>query len=79
MKKLILLTIVIAFVVGGPGLVFANGVEPENASKYCKANDDLDYKNHGQCVSSFKKCYTPGNTGPVCVCKEHLGNDPTGF
>jgi hypothetical protein len=79
MKRLIALMIVLAFVAVVPSAVFANGVVYKNASQWCTANDDLQLKNHGTCVSLVKACEEQGNTGPVCSCKEFLNADPTGF
>ena len=78
MKRLTALIIMLIFVAVIPVAVFANDVQ-QNASQWCTANDDLGYKNHGTCVSIVKACEEPGNTGPVCSCKEYLNFDPTGF
>ena len=81
MKRFILLTIVIAFIVGSPVSILANNstIDPQEASKFCKANDDFDYNNHGQCVRYYVTCYGPGNSGPVCVCQGFMDSSPNVF
>ena len=79
MKRLIALMIMLTFVVGVPSAVFANGEDIKNASQWCTANDDLNLKNHGSCVSLVRACEGPGNTGPVCSCKEFLYRIPSAF
>lgn len=74
MKKLIVLTVLLAFVVGSPVTVLANGSEIKNASQYCKANNDLGFSNHGKCVSLLM-----AQDGPVKICKEMLNTNPGEF
>jgi len=76
MKKAILLTVLLAFVFTLPAAALA---ELTNASEFCAANDDLGFRNHGQCVSSITSCYGPGGEGAGCACKQFMSNDPTGF
>lgn len=78
MIKHLAVAIILAFVVCTPGMLFADS-EYKNASEWCKANDELGYKKHGQCVSFVTLCYERGNTGPVCACKEYMNNTPVGF
>jgi len=79
MKRLFALTMVLVFVVGIPFSVLANDGEYRNVSQFCTANDDLGYSSHGQCVSYLRACYGPGNSGPMCVCRDYLNSDPQGF
>ena len=72
MKKLIVLTILLAFVVGVPGTALAGG--NENVSQFCKANNDLGFSNHGKCVSSLM-----GPDGAAMICKQILNADPDEF
>ena len=78
MKKIIALLIVLTFVIGIPGAVVAK-VDQENASQFCKANDNMGYNNLGRCVRVYTACYGPGNTEAVCVCKTYQSEDSTGF
>jgi hypothetical protein len=66
MKKLIVLTVLLAFVVGVPVFALANGNGFKNASLFCKANDDLG-TSHGKCLKSLM-----ASDGPVKVCKDLL-------
>ena len=74
MKKLIALTALLAFIVGTSVCVLANDDESTNASNFCKANEDLGYINHGQCVSVLM-----APDGPVKTCKQLLNDDPEEF
>ena len=79
MKKSIALTIILAFIVGLPVAVLANYDGYQNASQWCTAKDDLGLRNHGACVSFLRACEGPGNTGPLCACRELLDSNPSGF
>lgn len=84
MKKLIALLIVLAFVIWIPGSVVAkkdvdNQVDQQNASQYCKANDNMGYNSLGRCVRVYMACNGPGNTEAVCICRTYQDEDPTGF
>ena len=79
MKTLLVLTIMLVFLVGTTISVLAIDGDYKNASQFCKANDDLDYSSHGQCVRFVMACYERGNTGPLCACRGFLAYDPTGF
>lgn len=79
MKTSLAFIMMLVLVVGISAPVLAIDGEFKNASQWCKANDDLGYASHGQCVRFFRACYEPGNTGPLCVCRDYFDNDPTGF
>jgi hypothetical protein len=79
MKTSLGFVMLLVLVVGISAPVLAIDGEFKNASQWCKANNDLDYSNHGQCVRSVTACYGRGNSGPVCACKDYLDNDPDGF
>ncbi len=79
MKTSLAFIIMLVLVVGISVPVLAIDGEYKNASQWCKANDDLGYRNHGQCVRSFTACYGRGNTGPLCACKDYLDSNPGGF
>ena len=66
MKKLLALTIALAFVITIPSYVLAN--DYKNASEFCKDNDDFG-ESHGKCVSIIENCFNRGNASAVCVCK----------
>src|SRR4030042_2349884 len=70
----LMIMLVLAICLSTP--VLANA---ENDSQWCKANDNLGYSSHGQCVRYVKACNEPGNTGPLCACRTYLNNDPEGF
>ena len=84
MKKLIGLLIVLAFVIWIPGSVVAkmdvdNQVAQQNASQYCKANDNMGYNSLGRCVRVYMVCSGPGNMEAACICRAYQDEDPTGF
>ena len=84
MKKLMALSIVLAFVIWIPGSVVAKKVvdnqgEQQNASQYCEANGNMGYDSLGRCVRVYMACYGPGNTEAVCICTKHQNEDPIGF
>ena len=80
MKKSIGLLIALAFVIWIPGSVVAKkDVDQQNASQYCKANDNMGYNNLGRCVRVYMACNGPGNTEAVCICKTYQHEDPEGF
>ncbi len=80
MKKLVVLTMVVALFIGIPFCVFAQVlpiVEPRDASKWCKqiAADDPAlfagvFRNLGECVSGLQACNEYGNTPAVCYCRQ---------
>ncbi len=73
MKKLIVLTMVMALFIGIPMCVFAQG-DPRGASwcsNYATAYPEdfaLYYRNLGECVSYMEVCLTPKNDPAVCSC-----------
>ena len=88
MKKLVILTMVVALFIGIPVCVFAQSdqLEPRDASKLCKqcAADFSDgfaasFKNLGDCVSSIKACGEYGNTPEWCICRQLRFADPDGY
>jgi hypothetical protein len=79
MKKLILLTLLMAFIVGLPITTFAKNDAFINPSQWCTANDDLGLSSHGACVKYLMACKGPGDTGPLCGCRELLDFSPQGF
>ncbi len=85
MKKLLILMILFAFVVGVPGSVLAKkkkdkeDIKLTSASQFCEANGNLGYSSLGDCIDIFLTTYGPGNSGPVGVCKEFLNKDPEQF
>lgn len=79
MKTSVAFIIMLVLVVGISGPVLAIDGEYKNASQWCKANGDLGYSNHGQCVRFVRVCYEHGNNGPVCTCKAFLNSDPEAF
>jgi hypothetical protein len=79
MKISIILTLLLAFIIGLPPAILANYDGYQNASQWCTANDDLLLKNHGACVSYLRACKGPDDTGPMCACKELLDSNPDGF
>jgi hypothetical protein len=79
MKKLIVLTIMVAFIAGLPSVVLAKGGNIENVSQWCAAKKDLGFGNHGTCVSFVNACNGPGDIGSEIVCKELLEYSPEVF
>jgi len=79
MKRLSVLMVMLAFITMIPSAILANDVEYNNASQWCTANDDLTLQSHGKCVSLVRSCEGPGNTGPVCSCKEFQSLNPEDF
>jgi hypothetical protein len=79
MKKVIVFTMLLSLVLVIPSAAFANDISAKDASAYCAANDNLGFKNQGQCVRHLRVCYGPGNTGPLCVCNGYLRDEPEGF
>ena len=79
MKRLILIFMMLAFMAGFPTSLLANSDGYQNASQFCKANDNLSYKNHGLCVSIANNCYKGGNKEALCLCKTFLSGDPEEF
>jgi len=85
MKKFVILTILIAFVIGVPASMLAKGkdkptsIEFMNAAQFCDANGNLGYGSFGQCMSIFRACYGPGNSGAICVCKQFQKGEPQQF
>lgn len=84
MKKLIALLIVLTFVIWIPSSVLAkkdvdNQVDQQNASQYCKANNNMGYSSLGRCVRLYVACNEHGNTEAVCICKTYQEEDPPGF
>jgi len=76
MKKLVVLTMVVAVFNGIPLCVFAQE-EPPNASKICKqfAADSPDeftilFKNLGYCLSSLQACWKYENPPEWCLCRQ---------
>lgn len=67
MKRLLALTIVLAFVVGSPVFVLAEGPY-RNASEFCKDYNDLG-ESHGKCVSIVENLFNRGNADVVGICK----------
>ncbi len=85
MKKLVILTMVVALFIGIPFCVFAQE-EPRDASKVCKqAAIDFPeefaylFKNLGQCVSSAQACLEYGNTPELCICRQYKILNPQGY
>ena len=79
MKKMIVFMLLLAFVAGFQVTVLANNGEIQNPSEWCTAKEDLGLRNHGACVSYLRACEGPGNTQPLCACKELLNVDPESF
>ncbi len=81
MKRFAILTILLVVFVGIPlsTLGKSGNDESGSAAQFCKANDNLGYSSLGQCINIFKTSYSPGNSGPVGVCKEFLNKDPEQF
>ena len=76
MKKILALTIALAFFATIPAYVLAN--DYKNASEFCKDYDDFG-EIHGKCVSIMENCFNRGNATPVCVCKVWEILFPTNF
>lgn len=79
MKRLIVFTMMMAFIFGVSGVLFAGDGDIENASQWCTANDDLGYSNHGTCVKFIMSSKGPGDIGSVIACKELLDYSPQIF
>ena len=79
MKTLLVLMTILAIGVCIVGPVFAVNGGFSDAWEWCKAHDNLGYKNTGMCVRYVVVCYGPGNTGPVCACEDYQNVDPVGF
>jgi hypothetical protein len=77
MKKLLALTIALAFFVGIPVYVLADGPY-RNASEFCKDNGDLGFR-HGICVSIVENLLDRGDAAPVDICKLWELLDPLSF
>jgi hypothetical protein len=69
LKKLLVVALTCMFVFGSLAAVSdaGNGVTWWN--NFCKATDNLWFKNHGQCVSWFAQNWDNGNDGKVEFCK----------
>ena len=84
MKKLVVLTMVMALFVGIPVCVFAEE-EPRGVS-VCKRyaelySEDFDYwfKNLGECVSYNQACLTPKDDPALCLCRLMRMGNPKGY
>ena len=84
MKKFVTLTILLAFVVVAPTSALAKkeattkSLEFMSAAQFCDANGNLG-GSFGDCMSIFRACYGPGNSGAVCVCKQFQKGEPQKF
>lgn len=67
MKKLLSVTIALAFFVGIPVYVLADGPY-KNASEFCKDVGDFGFS-HGTCVSIVENLLNRGDAAPVGICK----------
>jgi len=85
MRKFVALAIVLAFVIVVPASTLAKGkktpksIEFTSAAQFCDANGNLGYGSFGECMSIFRACYGPGNSGAVCVCKQFQTGEPQQF
>ena len=84
MKKLIVLTMVVALFIGIPVCVFAQE-EPGSAS-WCKSYAAADpgdfadhFKNLGECVSYVQACSNPRDDAELCVCRWKRMLSPQGY
>ena len=79
MKKLTVFAMFLSLVVAFAAATLANDLGPKYAEQFCAANDDLGFSNHGKCVALIATCYGPRGEKAICVCKEFLAEDPSGF
>ena len=81
MKKLVVLTMVVALFIGIPFCVFAQE-ERRDASKLCKEAEVAIavYGNLGQCVSYLQTCVEEsGHSTEWCMCRAMRIVDPDGY
>ena len=83
MKKLIVLTMVMALFIGIPVCVFAQG-ESRDALAFCKTyakSPDFaaHFKNLGECVSYVRACSNPKDDAELCICRMKRMINPPGY
>jgi len=84
MKKLVVLTMVMALFIGIPVCVFAQ-VDRTDASAYCKSlaatweDFAAHFKNLGECVSYVQACSNPKDDAELCICRMKRMINPPGY
>ena len=80
MKKLVVLTMVVALFIGIPFCVFGQE-QRKDAAKLCKAEEVAiaTYTNLGQCVSYIQTCSESGHSPEWCMCRLIRIVDPDGY
>lgn len=86
MRKLLILSVLLVFVIGVAGSVLAKGekknkedIQLTRAIQFCEANSNLGYSSFGECMGIFAVAYGPGKAGPVGVCSAFMNNNPENF
>jgi hypothetical protein len=82
MKKVVVLTMVVALFIGIPFCVFAQE-GPRSVSNLCKGWEaqfpetfEHYYKSQGHCVSCIQASWEPGDTPELAMCKKMRTMDP---